>query len=180
MWENSLIFFTSDHGDGATAHKWAAKLSLYEESAKIPMVIVYPGKIVGSNVDDKHLVSQTDLLPTMLEFANIQSELVFTGESLKPIIEDRNASWRNYLVTELADFQPDSTRKGRMLRTPDYEYNIYSTGEEQLFNLKKDPGEMNNLANNDEFEAIRKNCRNNLKQWAEKTKDHFAKQIIAY
>lgn len=177
-WENSVIVFTSDHGDGAAAHKWAAKLSLYEESSKIPMIVAYPGKIPAGKVDDKHLVSQIDILPTMLNFANVQSELVFSGKSMKPIIEDQQAGWRDYLVTELADFKPDSTRKGRMLRTQDFKYNIYSSREEQLFDLKNDPGEMKNLAGNDDFKTIREKCRKNLKQWAKKTKDHFTVQII--
>jgi len=177
-WANSVIVFTSDHGDGAAAHKWAAKLSLYEESSKIPMIMTYPGKIPEGKVDDKHLVSQIDILPTLLNFANVQSEIVFSGRSMKPIIEDQQAGWRDYLVTELADFKPDSTRKGRMLRTSDFKYNIYSTGEEQLFDLKNDPEEMFNLSDNNDFKTILDRSKKSLKRWAEKTEDSFIKQII--
>ncbi|MDB4584929.1 sulfatase-like hydrolase/transferase [Draconibacterium sp.] len=177
-WENSLIIFTSDHGDGAAAHKWAAKLSLYEESSKIPMIVVYPGKIPSGKVDDKHLVSQIDILPTMLNYADIDSKISFTGESIKPIIDSPKAGWRDYLVTELADFKNDTTRKGRMVRTANFKYNIFSTGEEQLFDIENDPGEMHNLAGKNNFETIRIKSQQNLKQWAEKTDDRFATQVL--
>ena len=178
MWENTLIVFTSDHGDGAAAHKWAAKLSLYEESSKIPMIFVYPGEIPAGIINQKNLVSQIDILPTMLDYAQIESEADFTGESLRSIMDDPSAVGRDYLVVELADYKPDSTRKGRMLRLNQYKYNIYSTGEEQLFNLQSDPGEMQNLIRNREYEEIRQACRDSLQIWAQSTKDEFALAVL--
>ena len=177
-WDNSLIIFTSDHGDGAAAHKWAAKLSLYEESSKIPMIVTFPGIISAGNKDNKHLVSQIDILPTMLDFANIQTKNSFTGKSIKSIIENKPVEWRDYLVVELADFKKDSTRKGRMVRNGDFKYNLFSSGEEQLFNIGIDPGEAENFIGNNNFEKTRIQCRQNLKQWAEKTDDKFARQIL--
>jgi arylsulfatase A-like enzyme len=179
MWENTMIVFTSDHGDGAAAHKWAAKLSLYEESSKIPMIVVYPGEIPAGKSNETHPISQIDILPTMLDYAQIEPDVDFTGKSLRTIIEDPTANWRDFVVVELADFKPDPTRKGRMLRKAQYKYNIYSTGEEQLFNLRTDPGEMQNLNANPEFSEIREDCRNRLKLWAESTNDDFALQILA-
>lgn len=178
MWENTLIVFTSDHGDGAAAHKWAAKLSFYEEASKIPMIVVYPGKIPGGKTDEQNLASQIDILPTMLAYANIETEIPFTGKSLKTVMDDQAAPWRDFLVVELADFKKDSTRKGRMVRADQYKYNLYSTGEEQLFDLQTDPGEMHNLIGTREFEPIREKSRKNLQEWAEKTRDSFALEML--
>ena len=178
MWENTLIVFTSDHGDGAAAHKWAAKLSLYEESSKIPMIVVYPSEIPAGQSNETHPTSQIDILPTMLDYAQIEPDLNFTGKSLRTIIDDPQASWRDYIVVELADFKPDPTRKGRMLRLNQYKYNIYSTGEEQLFDLQIDPGEMQNLIGKREFEDIHFDCRQSLKAWAEETNDDFTLSIL--
>lgn len=177
-WENTLIIFSSDHGDGAAAHKWAAKLSLYEESSRIPMIMVWPGKIPTGKTNNTHLVSQIDILPTMLDYAGIKTNLSFTGKSLKTIIDDQSVTWRDYLVVELADYKNDPTRKGRLVRTDKYKYNIYSTGEEQLFDLENDPGEMINLAKESGLNEIRIRCRQNLKQWAINTKDDFATSIL--
>lgn len=179
MWENTLIIFTSDHGDGAAAHKWAAKLSLYEESSKIPMIVVYPGKIPAGKTDNSNLISQIDILPTMLDYAGIEEDIPFTGESLRLLIDGQSANWRDCLIVELADFKKDTSRKGRMLRMDQYKYNIYSTGEEQLFNLQNDPGEMQNLVGEHEFFQIRGKCRENLWEWAEKTKDSFALEALS-
>lgn len=176
--ENTLIIFTSDHGDGAAAHHWAAKLSLYEESAKVPLIVSWPGKIHEGKTDSNHLVSLTDILPTMLDYANIETGLSFTGESLKPLLEGKTNPWRNYTVVELADYQKDPSRKGRMVRTGPYKYNIYSTGEEQLFHIANDPGETQNLANEPALEKTKIQCRKYLKQWAEATVDSFAVEML--
>jgi len=142
------------------------------------MIVVYPGEIPGGKVNETHPASQIDILPTMLDYAQIEPDLNFTGKSLRTIIDDPQASWREYIVVELADYKPDPTRKGRMLRLKQYKYNIYSTGEEQLFDLQSDPGEMQNLVGESEFKDIRLECRKNLKTWAEETNDDFALSIL--
>lgn len=62
-----------------------------------------------------------------------------------------------------------------MVRTADYKYNVYSKGEdnEQLFNLQNDPGECTNLAGNPAYDTIINDHRQLLKQWMDKTADHF-------
>jgi hypothetical protein len=114
----------------------------------------------------------------MLDYARIEPEMNFTGKSLKTIIEDPLADWRDYLVVELADYKPDPLRKGRLIRMDQYKYNIYSTGEEQLFNLNSDPGEMHNLIGQSGFEYIRTACKDSLWRWAESTNDHFSLTLL--
>jgi arylsulfatase A-like enzyme len=93
---------------------------------------------------------------------------------MKPVIESPSADWRNFLVTELADFKPDPSRKGRMMRTSDYKYNLYSNGEEQLYRLSDDPGEMVNLAASTDFDIEIERHRQLLEEWAIDTQDTFA------
>ena len=173
--DNTIIVFTSDHGDGAASHKWAAKLSLYEESAKIPFIISWDGIISSGDKDASHLVSQIDILPTLCDYAGVSSPVDFTGRSLRSIIENPEAIWRNQLVVELADYEPDRQRKGRMLRSDKFKYNVYSSGlrNEQFFDLKADPGEINNLINDPDYREEIENHRNMLKEWLEKTEDTF-------
>lgn len=171
--DNTIIVFTSDHGDGAAAHKWAAKLSLYEESSHIPLILSWPGHIEVGRKDENHLTSQIDILPTLCDYAGINPKVSFTGRSLRPIIENPDADWRKYLVVELADYQPDPGRKGRMLRTSRYKYHVYSSGtdNEQLFDLLIDPGEMKNLANDPAFDDIKKEHQVLLQKWMMHTND---------
>lgn len=175
LYENTLIVFTSDHGDGMAAHKWAAKLSLYQESVQVPLIVVAPGKKKVAKVDTTHLVSLTDLVPTFYDYAGIRNNTNLAGRSMKKIIESSNAEWRSFVVTELADNLRDKTRKGRMVRTKRYKYSIYTTGKdnEQLFDLINDPGETINLAYRKEYISIAEQHRTLLRQWLKERNDDF-------
>ncbi len=177
--QNTIIVFTSDHGDGASAHQWAAKLSLYQESATVPLIISFPGHIVGGKINGEHLVSQIDIVPTLCDYAGIETDVTFTGSTLRPILEDGQANWRNYIVVELADYKPDRSRKGRMVRSARYKYNIFSSGarNEQLFDLQNDPGENDNLALQKNYLPILEEHRSYLRAWQEDTGDHLEVRI---
>lgn len=165
--DNTILIFTSDHGDGAAAHKWAAKLSLYEESVNVPFIIRYPAKIRGGEVDDKNLISLADILPTCCDYAGITTDPGLAGKSIRPVIENKNLVLRDNLIAELADYKPDTSRTGRMVRTSGFKYNSYSTGinNEQLFDMNNDKGEMKNLAYDPEYSAQLEKHRNILKEW---------------
>jgi arylsulfatase A-like enzyme len=173
--KNTIIIFTSDHGDGAASHKWAAKLNLYEESSKVPFIISWKDNIPFGKIDGEHLVSQIDILPTLCDYAGINTSVEFTGRSLRPIIDDPAVDWRDYLVVELADYQPDPLRKGRMIRTRDYKYNVFSQGlrHEQFYNLKTDPGETINLINDLSYQEEIDHHKGLLQDWIRKTGDTY-------
>ncbi len=173
--EKTLIIFTSDHGDGAASHKWAAKLNLYEEAAKVPLIITWFGKTPEGLVDSTHLVSGLDVLPTMCDYAGVTPPKGILGKSLKSIIDDPGANWRKYLVTELAPDPKNPKRKGRMVRSAIYKYNLYSHGNnnEQFYNLKKDSGEMNNQEKNVAYKKEIEQHMQYLEQWMQKTNDDF-------
>ena len=173
--KNTMIVFTSDHGDGAAAHKWSAKLSLYKESAMIPMIISYPGSIPANIINGNHLVSQIDIVPTLSDYAGIRTEEKFTGKSWRTIIDDPDAVWRSHVVVELADYKPDKSRKGRMIRDEKFKYHIFSSGNrnEQLFDLENDPDETKNLAYDPNFQSIKVELRDHLQVWMKKTNDSF-------
>lgn len=173
--QNTIIVFTSDHGDGAAAHKWAAKLNLYQESATVPLIVSWPQSIPQGRIDERNLVSQIDIVPTLCDYAGIITEVPFTGQSLRPVLDKPETTSRDYLVVELADYKPDIDRKGRMVRSDRYKYMVFSTGEnnEQLFDMEKDPGETRNLAAEAAYEAIRQQHRRFLQSWMLKTKDSF-------
>ena len=153
--DNTLIVFTSDHGDGVAAHHWVAKLMLYEESIAIPMVIAGKG-IPQGVVDDSHLVSNMDLLPTLCDYAGIAAPPT-TGISLKPLIEQpQQTIGRNHFVVELSVDPKRPEMMGRAIRSPRYKYIVFSTGQrpEMLFDMENDPGETDNLAYNSSFKNI--------------------------
>lgn len=173
--EKTIIIFTSDHGDGVASHKWAAKLSLYEESVAVPFIISWKGKIPAGVVDSKHLVSGLDVLPTFCDYAGIPNPKNTRGESLRTILDDPKSDWREFVVTELATDPKNPDWKGRMCRTDRYKYNLYSKGErnEQLFDMLKDPGETQNLVNEPSMQTLRSNHKKLLINWMKETNDDF-------
>ena len=172
--DNTLIVFTSDHGDMDSAHKLEHKSILYEEAVHIPFVMSFPGRIPKRAVDNTHLVSNgLDLLPTLCDYAGIEAPAGLPGRSVRPLAEGKAvAQWRDFIVSE--------SEAGRMLRTDRFKYCLYDSGahQEQLTDLKDDPGEMKNLAEMPAFQNVLEQHRQRLKSWVEKTGDRMAAAYI--
>jgi choline-sulfatase len=172
--DNTLIVFTSDHGDMDSAHKLEHKQVLYEESVRVPFIMSYKGVIPKGIVNDTHLVSNgLDLLPTLCDYAGIETPGELSGMSLRPLAEGKNVrEWRDFVVSE--------SQLGRMLRTGRFKYCIYESGEnrEQLTDLENDPGEMKNLAKLEDYRDVLNTHRRFLRRWIERTGDKIAAEYI--
>src|SRR5690606_30551518 len=118
-------------------------------------------------INRTQLVSGIDLAPTICDYAGIEKSQDFTGKSLRPVLENPHHQIREYLVVELADDKLDSSRHARMIRDRRFKYNLYNQGErnEQLFDLWKDPGEMNNLAYEENYQQTKSSLRQALDEW---------------
>ena len=173
--EDTLVLFTSDHGEGMAAHRWVAKLMLYEEPSKVPFIVSWPGRIPAGRVDGDHLVSGLDVFPTLCDWAGVSCPEV-TGTSLRPLVEDPEPPGRPFLVSELHPDYEDLDMQARMVRTPRHKYVAFSEGStpEMLFDLEQDPGETRNLAREPEAGASLDQHRARLRQWCAQTGDAFA------
>jgi arylsulfatase A-like enzyme len=173
--DNTLIVFTSDHGDMDSAHKLEHKSILYQEAVNIPFIMSFPGRIPRGAVDRTHFVSNgLDLLPTLCDYAGIEVPSGRPGRSLRPPAEGKAVeSWRDFVVSE--------SQNGRMLRTDRFKYCLYDSGahREQLTDLRNDPGEMKNLAEDPVFKEALEQHRQLLKNWVEKTGDKIATTYIS-
>ncbi len=177
--DNTVIIFTSDHGDGGGSHKMTGKLTCYEEAAKVPMIIVPPGGLDEGRVDSESLVSGLDIAATVFDYAGVKNEPLTHGISLRGAAEKKAKVDREYVVMHVAPGHPRNpkTRKieGRMVRGPRYKYIKYNRGEnpEMLFDLKNDPGELRNLAKDASFSKIIEDHRAMFREWKERTSDPF-------
>ncbi len=138
-WENTLVVFTSDHGDMDAAHRMEHKTVFYEEAAHIPLILSWPGVIEAGTMDASLVSNGLDLLPTLCDYAGIDAPRDVAGQSLRPLAEGRDPdSWRTALPVE--------SEMGRMIVTDRYKYMRYDEGEyrEQLIDLVADPGETRN------------------------------------
>lgn len=137
----TLTVFTSDHGDMDGAHGMEHKSTMYEEAARVPLLVRPPGG-APPRVDATHGVSNgLDLLPTLCDFAGATPPAGLPGRSLRPLIEGaRGLRWRAAVPMESAI--------GRAARWGDFKYARYdfSANGEQLYDLARDPGETRNFA----------------------------------
>jgi len=185
--DNTVIVFTSDHGECAGAHSFNQKTVLYEESARVPLIISFPGHI-KSGTCDKLVNTGIDLLPTFLDFAGAPAPAKLTGRSLRPLaLGEAVTGWRDCVVVENDMEQGRSTgdieavAQGRMIRTERYKYCIYDHGQrrESLVDLQTDPGETRNLAGNPDYRKILLEHRALLARFAEENNDPLALSMLA-
>jgi choline-sulfatase len=138
--ENTLVVMTSDHGDHDASHKLEHKTVLYEEAARVPLILRWPGRIPAGRVDGSHLVSNgLDLTPTLCAAAGLPRSPGLCGQSLLPLAEGHEPDgWRSFLTLE--------NEIGRMLHFGKRKYIRYESGAhaEQFADLVADPGETRN------------------------------------
>lgn len=171
LWKNTVIIFTSDHGDGCGAHQWNQKTVLYEEVANIPFIVCLPGSKNGGKVLPQLVNNAVDLMPSVCDWAGIDMPAGRQGVSFRGIAESGlpEKPHQKYVVTE-TNFNQTSGTLGWMVRTPHYKYVLYDKGKyrEQLFDMDKDRGEMQNLAVEAGYAQVLEEHRQMLKEWLEK------------
>jgi len=137
---DTLIVFTSDHGEGLGHHQTVRKNNLYDAAAQVPLVFRMPGEIGEGVLDTKRVVSGMDITPTICAYAGVAAPPKVRGYSLRGVLEDGAAPGGEFCVSEV------QANLGRMVRTPDYKLITYTDDPgSQLFDMRSDPGETRNL-----------------------------------
>lgn len=183
--KNTLILFTSDHGECLGAHQFNQKTVFYEESSKVPFIFRYSGKL-KSGINSSLVNTGTDILPTLLDFAGIAGAGTLPGKSLKEAAEHAVAINRHYVVVENKMEQGDPVDgrlpvvNGRMVRSIRYKYCLYDTlaKREELYDLENDPGETINIAFKNSSYSLLQAHRKYLKDFANKNKDTLAIRML--
>lgn len=158
--ENTIIVFTSDHGYHMGEHGLWQKMSLFEESARVPLLIVAPKASVTGGVA-KSPVSQVDLFPTLVELCGVPAPDNLQGQSLVPMLKDPNQAGRGWALTQVmrgggpnrASVTTNVTANGPRffgysLRVPRWRYTEWDEGRQgrELYDHDVDPHELKNLA----------------------------------
>lgn len=113
--DNTIVIFTSDHGDGTGRHRRVGKWHPYESSVKVPLAVCGPG-IQSGVIDQTHLVSNVDLFPTLCGFAGVEPPPEMRGTSLVPLLHgDDPKEWRDHVYYSYQ-------HTGRCIRTKKYKY----------------------------------------------------------
>ncbi|MGQ1945752.1 sulfatase family protein [Geofilum sp. OHC36d9] len=181
--ENTIIFYTSDHGDGHASHQWNQKMNFYEESVNIPFIISWKGHTKAGVIDSKVLLSNgLDLYPTICKLAGADYDESLLGEDISQYLlghSKKLTKKRKYVVSEIN--QETKTEdgkvvfKGRMVVSQRYKYFLFDGGEnrEQFFDLKNDPGELKPVTDDPKYKKQLNIHRQYLKEWIENASDEF-------
>ena len=145
--EDTIIVLWSDHGwHLGEKHRWR-KQTLWEETTRVPLIIVAPG-VTTPGTRSARAVSLVDIYPTLAELTGTAAPDNLDGVSLKPLLEDPNMAWdRSALSTN--EFGNHAVRSER------YRYIRYYNGNEELYDHERDPGEWANLATNPAYDEIK-------------------------
>ncbi len=159
--DNTIVVFTSDHGYHLGEHGLWQKMSIFEESARVPLLIAAPGMAKKGGVAATP-VGLIDLYPTLAELCGVKAPENLQGQSLAPILKDPTQLGRGWALSQVsrgggarrATVSVDKGSDGKLffgysLRTPRWRYTEWDEGKQgrELYDHDRDPKELTNLAN---------------------------------
>jgi len=187
---DTIIVFTADHGDFAGEYNMMGKGGVfYDCLVKVPLIISFPG-VIKESIIEENVVNTIDIVPTLLKLQNIEIPNRMEGNLLPSAldVEPQKATFSEYgaggppfTLEDLKNFKKPFGRRtiietlwareaeGRrkMVRTIEWKYIYDPMGDlDELYDLKNDPWEMTNLANNSSFQEIKNEMKSYLLNWA--------------
>ena len=167
-WENTLVIFSGNNGMNMGQHGIWGKgnatypMNLYDESVKVPLIISGP-LVHRSEKVNRNLLSQYDMLPTLMDFVGLQfpKQVPLPGRSFADVIRGKK------IETEKRVFVYDEYGPARMIRTDRWKYVRYygGIGQDALYDLKKDPKETRNLISGPKHSEILEDLKAQLTEW---------------
>lgn len=167
--DNTIVVFTADHGDLCGEHGRLNKGVPYEGSAKVPFLLYYPEKVKAGIVVEP-VLSCVDFLPTILALMNVNTTGAEEGRNASVLFTDADSSnWNDIaFIRGTGDWLCAMNSRYKL---------VYSTkGDPWLFDLKKDPEELNNYFHDAHSQDVVKELAMALKQYAEKYKDELVEK----
>jgi uncharacterized sulfatase len=161
LWRNTTVVFFSDHGYQLGNHGWWNKNTLYEPSARAPMIVVTPEMTKGGTACSR-IVEFVDIYPTLADRHGLPAPGNLAGTSFKPLLRNPNLPWKKAAFTQV---QRGATA-GHSVRTHRWRYMEWDHGKQgaELYDHDNDPGEYYNLAGKPEHARTVEKLKKMLRQ----------------
>lgn len=152
LWDSTIVIIMGDHGYHLGEHDWWNKVTVFEDGARAPMLIWVPDAL-GMGKPTDSLMEFIDLYPTLVDYAGLAPPHKLSGASLRPVLEDPNASVKEAAYTQVTR---GPKVMGRSVRTPRWRYTEWGEGKHgvELYDHSKDSGEYYNLSANPEYAHV--------------------------
>jgi len=164
--ENTIIVYTSDQGFYLGEHGWFDKRFIYEESLRTPFLISYPKEIEpGTKIDQ--MIQNIDYAPTFLDYAGIKIPDTMQGESFRKLVTNEKSEWRDAIYYTYYEYPSiHMVKRHYGVRTNRYKliHFYYDVDEWELYDLEKDPMEMQNLYDTPAYKDVREMMHERLNE----------------
>jgi len=176
--ENTMVIYMSDQGFYLGEHSWFDKRFMYEESFRTPLLMQYPGHIPPGLVSDEPVMN-LDIAPTLLEAAGVPVPGSMQGQSLLPVLRGQAGS-REVVYYHYYEHGEHAVSPHFGIRTARYKLiRFYGAVESwELYDLEKDPGEMNNLYGKRRYDRIASDLKEQLVSLIRKYDDAEALALL--
>lgn len=165
--DNTIILFTTDHGDHLGQHSMYQKMEMYEQAVNIPFMIKGPN-IQKNTINEP--ISHLDIVPTILDLVGMKLPNDLDGISLKNTLQEGKIESGRCVYGQYSG-NPTIGDIRRMVVNKKYKY-VYDPDDiPELYDLEEDPLEMNNIYNNDDVKEVVTDLHNCCKKWAEEHND---------
>ncbi len=153
--DRTIIVFTSDHGYHMGEHGLYQKMSLFEESCRVPLIFIVPGLTQAGSVVHAP-VGLVDLYPTLAELCHIPTPKNLQGQSLVPMLRNPEEKGRGWALTQVTRRRGGQEFFGYSIRTQRYRYTEWAEGREgrELYDHQLDPRELVNRVNDPAYQAV--------------------------
>jgi arylsulfatase A-like enzyme len=186
--ENTVIVYTSDQGFYLGEHGWFDKRFMYEESFKTPLLVRYPKEIKPGTKIDK-LVQNLDFAPTLLDYAGISTPEEMQGESFRKLVAGETDEWRDavyYTYYEYPSVHMVKRHYGVATERYKLMHFYYDIDEWEMYDLEKDPMEMQNIYDDPDYAEVREMLHKRLEELREyygdsdELNDKFLKEYLEH
>jgi len=169
--DNTVVSYTSDHGDMQWQHGRFGKMTMFDGATRIPLILRYASRVPKGTVRHE-VVEQVDMYPTFCDLLGVPTPSTVQGRSLIPLIEGKAKDWPNTAFIEMGN--------SVIVRTSQYKCRFEGDEALELYDMVKDPQEWNNLVGKSGSVEVIAEMTQLLADWWKRTQPDLRQQVSPY